>query len=89
MSPHEIHKQLTIAFEAMLAIRETEFTAAVGMDTIFACGEALGIVSKAKALAGRDIDKVTEALREGLSGPTRVERVVSAAGGPPDGEHVP
>jgi hypothetical protein len=65
MSPAEIHKQLTIAFETLLSIRETGFTAAVGMDTIFACGEALGIVASALALAGRDMDKVTEALKCG------------------------
>jgi hypothetical protein len=64
MSPLEIHKQLTIAIDALIEIRGTEFTAAVGMDTLFACGEALGIVAKAKALAGRDIDRETEATDE-------------------------
>jgi hypothetical protein len=62
--PLDIHRQLTIAFEALMEFPGAGFTAAVSVDTVFACGEALGIVMKAKALASRDVDDMKKALAQ-------------------------
>lgn len=56
-----VYFRLSRAFWGELyAIREGSFEG-LSIDTVFALGEALGIVAKAKALVGRDID---EARRE-------------------------
>jgi hypothetical protein len=61
MEPEEVLEILKAAHGHMLAAFD-ELAKTFGQagllnaDTAFACGEALGIISKAKALVGRDID---------------------------------
>jgi hypothetical protein len=49
-----IHATLQFAFEELLRVSGN--LDGLSVDTIFALGEAMGIVSKAKAFVGRDID---------------------------------
>lgn len=50
----EIHGVLTSAFHDIAALHG--HVDDVSPDTAFAIGEALGVIAKAKALVGRDID---------------------------------
>lgn len=54
----KIHAQLVTAFEAVLSVSASlnESRPPLKMDTVFALGETLGVIMKAKALVGRDID---------------------------------
>jgi hypothetical protein len=54
MSKEEIHAILQDAFEKLAALHGQ--CDGVSTDTAFAIGEATGLISKAKALIGRDID---------------------------------
>ena len=55
MKLEEIYKRLLEAF-GLLGDMYGNLDGAIKVDTAFALGEALGVVSKAKALVGRDID---------------------------------
>jgi hypothetical protein len=63
MTAQDIHAKLLIAFEAMLSVSASinESQPPLKMDTVFALGETLGVIMKAKALIGRDIDDAKEA----------------------------
>jgi hypothetical protein len=50
----DIHRTLQVVFEELLCVSNFD---GLSLDTIFALGEALGIITKAKALVGRDIDQ--------------------------------
>ena len=54
MTLEAIHKVLSIAF-SQIAVLHGQIDD-VSPDTAFAIGEALGLIEKAKALVGRDID---------------------------------
>jgi hypothetical protein len=51
----EIYARLGVAFAALGEARGN-LDGSVRLDTAFALGEAIGLVAKAKALVGRDID---------------------------------
>ena len=51
-----VHATLTQAFELLLGLSEGEWPVGLSLDSVFAIGESIGILSKAKALVGRDID---------------------------------
>jgi hypothetical protein len=51
-----VHETLRQAFEKVLGLSEGEWPDGLSQDSVFAIGEAIGILSKAKALVGRDID---------------------------------
>lgn len=51
-----LHATLQKAYELVLTLRVPDWPEGIGSDTAFAIGEAAGILSKAKALVGRDID---------------------------------
>jgi hypothetical protein len=55
LTPQEVHAVLQQAFDALCGLYGKIGTD-LGNDTAFAIGEATGIVAKAKALVGRDID---------------------------------
>jgi hypothetical protein len=55
MTLTEVHAVLQQAFHDVRALHG-ELGSDVSPDTAFAIGEALGVISRAKALVGRDID---------------------------------
>lgn len=58
----QAHGQLEESLDELLAVSKllTQLTG-VGNDTYFALGQAFGLISKAKALLGRDIDSLPPA----------------------------
>jgi hypothetical protein len=58
LNAESVHETLKIAFEEL--VRVSGNFEGLKMDTVFALGEALGILSKAKALVGRDVDDARE-----------------------------
>jgi hypothetical protein len=52
----ELHTILQTAFDALAAVQD-DMPDGVSLDTVFALGNALGSISQAKALVGRDIDQ--------------------------------
>ena len=65
MTAAEIHVRLRAAFEALSPIfRNLEND--VRVDTAFAIGELTGMISKAKALVGRDIDDSLDLIAIGV-----------------------
>ena len=65
MTPKEIHAVLQQAFDALIALHGQ--IDGVSPDTAYAIGEATGVLSKAKALLGRDIDQgQVDELRAGM-----------------------
>jgi hypothetical protein len=88
----DIHRTLQIVFEELLRVAQN--FDGLKMDTVFALGEAMGFVSKAKALVGRDIDdarlkKALEEAHEALQSRAGVGRLVSATPRAPDSEQLP
>lgn len=59
MTKPDIHKVLQQAYDQLLALHGKVHC--LSSDTVFAIGEATGILSKAKALVGRDIDNERDA----------------------------
>jgi hypothetical protein len=55
LTPQEVHAVLQQAYESVLCLYG-RIGNELGNDTAFAIGEATGIIAKAKALVGRDID---------------------------------
>lgn len=56
MTLKELHEKLQLMFEELGALRKDPVLYETGTDTVFALGEVMGVLSKAKALVGRDID---------------------------------
>ena len=54
--PLETHRILTEAYKLVAQLYPVKEP--ISSDTAFAIGEALGVLSKAKALVGRDIDDI-------------------------------
>jgi hypothetical protein len=54
-----IHGRLQVVVEELLRVAQD--LNGLSLDTIFALGETMGIVAKAKALVARDIDQAEEA----------------------------
>lgn len=56
----QIHANLQAAYELMGQVRTqiADMHLLLGLDTAFACGEATGVLGKARALVGRDIDQL-------------------------------
>jgi hypothetical protein len=52
----EAYAALQKAHDAVASILDMEALNVMGPTTVFAIGETLGIIAKAKALVGRDID---------------------------------
>ena len=51
-----LHAQIVGAWQIMMTIRQQGLPDGVGNDSAMAIGEAAGILSRARALIGRDID---------------------------------
>jgi hypothetical protein len=90
-----VHGTLQSAFEEVLRV-SNNFDG-LKTDTIFALGEAIGILAKAKALVGRDIDdaaiearlKALEERNEAVPGGAGFGRVVSPTPRHPDEQQLP
>lgn len=52
----QLHEKLTQVFDTLVTLPEGGWPEGISSDAVFALGQASGIVSKAKALVGRDID---------------------------------
>ena len=59
-APRLIYRVLQAAFDGIEEVKGAICAGELLPDTVFACGEALGVIAKAKALVGRDIDDVTK-----------------------------
>ena len=66
MSLREVHAVLQTAFEHVMTLRG-QLSDDVGTDSAFAIGEAMGVLAKAKALVGRDIDDAASDTNSGVS----------------------
>jgi hypothetical protein len=62
MTLKEIHAVLQQAFADVAALHG-QMPDGIGVDTAFAIGEALGVISKAKSLVGRDVDDHEQQMR--------------------------
>jgi hypothetical protein len=58
MKPLEIHRLLSEAREAVNEIMRSPSLENISSDTCMAIGECAGVLDKAKALVGRDIDDI-------------------------------
>jgi hypothetical protein len=58
MKPMEIHRVLNEARELVRQIAVGDKLENISSDTAMAIGESLGVLDKAKALVGRDIDNL-------------------------------
>lgn len=59
MTLQELHTILETSFKALADVA-SGVPDGIGSDTAFAVGDALGTLSKAKALVGRDIEAATK-----------------------------
>lgn len=66
LSLTEIHARLQRAFNSLAEVHNN-FPPSISDDTCFALGEALGVISKAKAFVGRDIDDANQNLVSTIS----------------------
>lgn len=51
-----VHGILQVAFDGLSQMSRAGAPVGISIDTAFACGEVTGLLAKAKALLGRDID---------------------------------
>jgi hypothetical protein len=62
MTLEEVHAVLDQAYQLLASLYQ-QLPDEIGSDTAFATGESIGVLAKAKALIGRDIDQALERKR--------------------------